>query len=173
MKRTVNGVVYWFSQKEVRHINLRVRRDGSVHVSAGRRVPLSDVDAFVAAKKDWILRAQAKIQAHAARRTDYTDEACKKVFEPISDRIYPLFAPYLNRKPEIKIKTLKSSWGICHYRKGYITLNRALLSMPIQAIEYVILHEYIHFLEPNHQAGFYARLEKLMPDYKERKKLLK
>ena len=38
---------------------------------------------------------------------------------------------------------------------------------------YVVVHEYCHFLQPNHSPAFWAEVEKLLPDWKERRALLK
>lgn len=63
-QRTVIGdgkqVVYRLEIKKVKNINLRVRRDGSVFVSANKSVPLSKVDGFVCANIAFILRAREK-----------------------------------------------------------------------------------------------------------------
>ena len=43
---------------------------------------------------------------------------------------------------------------------------------PAECIEYVVLHEFAHFVHPNHSKDFYALVEKLMPDWKERREML-
>jgi predicted metal-dependent hydrolase len=57
-------------------------------------------------------------------------------------------------------------------KKGIITLNKRLLEAPRNCIEYVVMHEFCHFIHPNHSKHFYGFLSMLMPDWKERKKLL-
>ena len=47
-------------------------------------------------------------------------------------------------------------------------LYKRLIHYPVEFIEYVILHEFAHFVHPNHSRAFYALIEKYMPDYKER-----
>lgn len=42
----------------------------------------------------------------------------------------------------------------------------------MEAVEYVVLHEYCHFIHPDHSKAFYSLVEKLMPDWRQRKKLL-
>ena len=62
MKRTItyNGdkIEYELTVKAVKNINLRVKRDGSVQVSASRRTPVSQVDAFVIEQVPFITRAR-------------------------------------------------------------------------------------------------------------------
>jgi predicted metal-dependent hydrolase len=74
---------------------------------------------------------------------------------------------------EIKIREMKSLWGSCNVRKRKISYNFHLIEKPIEAIEYVVLHEISHIPYPNHQEKFWKFLEGYMPDWKARKKLLK
>ena len=172
MQRQINNIIYTLTQKKVKNINLRVKPSGEVCVSSNKQIPLVRIDEFVLSKSEWIINAKARAQK-AMPIINATDEECLAIFNKISDMVYPLFANYLKEKPEIKVKTLKSCWGVCHFKKGYITLNKALIAKPIEAIEYVVLHEYVHFIEHNHQKGFHKIMASLMPNYKERKKVLK
>jgi len=96
----------------------------------------------------------------------------QSIFGQICQRAYLSFIKYNLPYPAIKIKDLKSRWGVCHIKKNEITLNLKLIFCPEECIEYVVFHEFSHFLYPNHSKDFHAFLGKLMPDYKERKKLL-
>ena len=98
--------------------------------------------------------------------------ANKSEIKKAVEKIYPAFEPYQVPFPFIKIRKMKSLWGSCSMYKGTITLNRALIHAPFECIEYVAAHELTHFLYPNHSSHFYNRLSSIMPDYKERKKLL-
>ena len=88
------------------------------------------------------------------------------------DDLFPLVGKYGVKRPELRIRTLDSRWGSCLVRKGVVTLNRRLIAAHKCCIEYVMLHELCHFIHPNHSVKFYALLSALMPDWKERKKLL-
>lgn len=72
-----------------------------------------------------------------------------------------------------KIKTLKSAWGINHSRNNYVVFNFLLIEKDVQAIEYVVLHELCHIFHRNHQREFWSLLEKFMPNYTEKEKILK
>ncbi len=104
----------------------------------------------------------------------YTKQQCLALFGPISDAIFPLFASLLGgQKPVLKVRDMKSRWGSCNPKTRTITLNMRLAEKPPALQEYVILHEYVHFLHPDHQRGFHAEMARLMPDYKARRKLLR
>ena len=66
-QRTAGGIAYTLTRRRVRNINLRVRADGSVAASASVRVPVSYVDAFVAARADWVRSAQARAAVRRER----------------------------------------------------------------------------------------------------------
>ncbi len=176
-QRTVGSITYELTRKRVKNLNLRVVEGGAVRVSAPTRTPLREIDRFVASHEAWIGQARERVhvrEASADQMQDvYTDEECLRVFGEVSDRIYPLFAYCLPIQPALRVRWMKSRWGVCHVAKNYITLNKQLMGKPRAALEYVVLHEYVHFLHPNHQAGFHAEMARLMPDYLARRALLK
>lgn len=73
----------------------------------------------------------------------------------------------------ISLREMTTKWGSCNYRNATISLNIALFRKPQICIEYVLLHELVHLIHPNHGAGFYAMLGELMPNWREVKDLLK
>ncbi len=174
MTRITEGITYELTYKKVKNLNLRVAADGSVRVSASRRVSVEEIDRFVASRILWINRIRERL---ALRETvlpaAYTDAECMEAFTRVSDRIYPLFSDRIGSKPQIRVRWMKSRWGVCHIRGRYITLNKQLMGKPPEALEYVVMHEYVHFLHPDHQAGFHAEMARLMPDYRERRAMLK
>ena len=91
-----------------------------------------------------------------------------------SDRVYPAFAGVLGgQKPTIKVRDMTSRWGVCYMKRQQISFALQLYNMPPAAQIYVVVHEYCHFLQPNHSPAFWAEVEKLLPDWKERRALLK
>ncbi len=100
-------------------------------------------------------------------------ENSAKYFQEYLDNIYPMLKVYGVEKPELKLRKMKSCWGTCHYKKGFIVLNVELIKYPKEAIEYVIVHELVHFIHSNHSKDFYEMVGRIMPDWKVRKALLK
>ena len=70
-------------------------------------------------------------------------------------------------------KVLKAIKKIIEEEQGKITFNTNLMYAPPECIEYVVLHEFCHFLQANHSKLFYAELAKVCPDWKEMRKMLK
>lgn len=102
----------------------------------------------------------------------FLDQQCKAVFGEIIDEQYPMFKKYGIDMPILRIRDMETRWGSCSVNKGIITLNKRLLEAPRNCIEYVVMHEFCHFIHPNHSKQFYSFLAMLMPDWRERKALL-
>lgn len=81
-------------------------------------------------------------------------------------------APYKVRFPDLKIVRLNKQWGACSPKKQRVILNLELIKTPKECIEYIALHEMLHFRFPNHNLSFYGALGTLMSDWKEREDLL-
>lgn len=103
---------------------------------------------------------------------DWLKTIQRETFDQICREIYPLFQKYGIAYPEIKIRKMTSRWGSCQPTRGIITLNSKLIEAPRASIEYVVLHEFSHFIHPNHSRDFYNFVATLMPDWKERKAAL-
>ncbi len=95
-----------------------------------------------------------------------------RVVKQVSENIYPMFLPFKIGFPEIKVRKMKSRWGSCAPKSGVVTFNTVLISTPIECIEYVAMHEFCHFLHPDHSKRFYAQLSDFMPNWQDRKALL-
>lgn len=103
----------------------------------------------------------------------FLDKLCKDVFMDVAVLTYRSLSNYQMKFPEIKLRDMKSRWGSCTPAKNSITLNRKLIHYPLEFVEYVVLHEFIHFIQPNHSKAFYNIIENYMPDYKQRIELVK
>ena len=102
----------------------------------------------------------------------FLDKQCKAVFGEIVAELYPVFQKYGVAPPTLRIRNMDTRWGSCLPGKGIITLNKRLLEAPRNCIEYVILHELVHFIHPNHSRQFWDFVAMMMPDWKERKEEL-
>ena len=231
MKKTIflrgKKIEYQLIRKKVKNINLRIKADGSVNVSANNRVSAEYIEKFLSFHEDFILNALKRFEAkkeNTPKPQSYIDgelvavlgrkiplvvvksnkngvsfqkeglmlavkdtnnvEMKKKTLESflrglcretvggLCKKIYPIFEKYNVGYPEIKYRSMVSRWGSCQSQGGILTFNYALVHAPIPCIEYVVMHEFTHFLHPDHSKAFYDRLALFMPDWKERKKVL-
>ena len=72
----------------------------------------------------------------------------------------------------ITIRCQRSRWGSCS-SKGNLNFNYLLLLAPPEVLDYVVVHELCHRKEMNHSPGFWAEVERVMPDYRIQKQWLK
>jgi len=75
--------------------------------------------------------------------------------------------------PKIEMRYMTGKWGLCYPTEALIRISTRLIHYPIECLDYVLLHEYVHFLEPNHSKRFWNLVKKYMPNYKQAVKLLK
>jgi predicted metal-dependent hydrolase len=70
------------------------------------------------------------------------------------------------------VQRMKTKWGSCSPTRGTIRLNTELAKKPRQCLEYIVVHEMLHLLEPTHNARFRTLLDRFMPRWTERRKTL-
>lgn len=179
-RRTAGGVTYTLVRRQVRNLNLRVRADGSVAASAPARVPAAVVDAFVAARADWVRAAQARAaRRRAAAQADEPAlpdraEALRRL-TALCEKWYPAFAAQCpgGRMPRVAVRDMRTRWGSCSLRTGTLAFARRLCAMPPAAQEYVVVHEFCHFAHADHSPAFWAEVARHLPDYAARRALLR
>ena len=70
------------------------------------------------------------------------------------------------------VRRMKTRWGSCNSQARTIRLNTDLAKKPRECLEYIVVHEMIHLLEPNHSDRFQSHMSRLMPDWKHRRQVL-
>ena len=63
------------------------------------------------------------------------------------------------------VQQMKTKWGSCNSRARTIRLNTELAKKPKDCLEYIVLHEMVHFIEPTHNARFVALMDRFMPKW--------
>lgn len=64
------------------------------------------------------------------------------------------------------VQRMKTKWGSCNHRSGNIRLNTELAKKPLECLEYIVVHEMVHLLEPSHNERFIILMTKHMPKWK-------
>ena len=225
----LNGkrIEYDLQRKDVKNINLRIKADRTIFLSANPRVSEQIIEEFIESKSEYILKALAhyeELAKYAPKPKQYVDGETFRIFghdrrlkivieknnkveydesyitlyvknpndfalkkktmdkwimlifqdtiNSLCEAIYPKFQKYGVSYPVIRYRNMISRWGSCQPKRGVLTFNYALIEAPISCIEYVITHEFTHFLQPNHSKRFYQQLAMFMPDWEERKRTL-
>jgi predicted metal-dependent hydrolase len=65
------------------------------------------------------------------------------------------------------LQRMKTKWGSCNHRAGHIRLNTELVKKPKDLLEYVVVHEMTHLLEPTHSPRFVALLDTSYPSWRQ------
>ena len=73
---------------------------------------------------------------------------------------------------ELRIRKMKTKWGTCNVSERRIWLSLQLAKYPDSILEYILVHEMVHLLERKHNKRFYELMDKFLPGWKERKKLI-
>ncbi len=94
------------------------------------------------------------------------------IFNSSYDRCFDTFDECMN-KPSLKIRKMKSRWGVYNRMNHSITLNSHLIEYDLTKLEYVIYHELSHTVHFDHSKNFWKLVSKYCPKYKEVKKGLK
>ena len=149
--------------------------NGCVVVKAPLKFPKKDINNIVEKHKEWIEKA---IEREKRKREKYeilSDEQIKQLkrqariyFGALCERYAAIMKLSYNR---ITITSAKTRFGSCSSSKN-ISFSYLLMLCPEAAREYVVVHELAHLLEMNHSKRFYAVVEKYLPDYKARRRLL-
>lgn len=75
--------------------------------------------------------------------------------------------------PHLRLRKMKTRWGVCNRKSQTVTLNTELIHYPSICTDYVVIHELCHFVHFNHSKEFWNLVSKYCQNYKEIKKILK
>ena len=87
----------------------------------------------------------------------------RKAVPPLIARWEPLLGVKVER---FFVQRMKTKWGSCHHRARTLRLNTELAKKPRECLEYIVVHEMTHVLEPTHNACFVALMDQCMPQWR-------
>ena len=170
----IDGIEIDVVRKRVRRINIRVSQDGIIHLSIPAwGCTIAEGEAFLRANWKWAVAARAKA---LARRAPASAPLTPEQLQAFVVRLGQLHADWCARLGELgvtwKLRTMKTIWGSCHFRKRHVTYNRELARSPVELVVYVVVHELTHLRVPNHGPAFYALMDARLPDWRTRRRQL-
>ena len=112
--------------------------------------------------------SQRRVRAMEA----FLKQTCLTVTTQLCRQYQPQLAPFGVPMPEIRVRSMTSRWGSCSPAKGRVTFARQLVEAPFDCVAYVVCHELVHFVHPNHSKAFYACLAHIFPDWKAQRQRL-
>jgi predicted metal-dependent hydrolase len=98
-------------------------------------------------------------------------EQANSIFQERVSIVYPKFSRENIPYPKLSIRRMQSSWGSCS-AKGTVSLNIKLIQVPLEYIDYVIIHELCHLKHLHHETNFYKLLSRILPGWEARKEKL-
>ncbi len=156
-------------------IELSIDDDLIPLVKAPLKMSTEDIEKFVSKHKKWIETHVLKKREHAEKFGLSDEEKAvlkEKSMSYLTERT-EYFANIMGVKPTgIKITSAEKRFGSCS-GKNSICYSWRLMQYPPEAIDYVVVHELAHIVHKNHGKEFYSLIEKILPDYKKREKILK
>ena len=169
-------MTYEIVRSRRRTVALEVTREGRVLVRAPLRMPQGEIERFVASHAAWLEKAQAKVAARQAAHPPLTEQETaalrQRAKELLPGRVAHYAAIMGVTPTSVKITSARTRFGSCSGKNG-ICFSLYLMQYPEEAIDYVVVHELAHIRHHDHSPAFYAEVAKVLPDYKERMKLLK
>jgi hypothetical protein len=96
--------------------------------------------------------------------------------EQLKEAVPPLLArwqpPLGVRVERFFVQRMKTKWGSCNHKARTIRLNTELAKKPAECLEYIVVHELVHLLEPTHNARFVALMDRFMPKWQFHRQML-
>ena len=166
---------YSLIRSKRRTLSLEITRDLTVLVRAPLRCSRGEIDRFVQQHEDWIVTHLEKQKTRVQAHPEPTEEQRKELIERAKRDLPPKVAHYaaqMGVEPAgISITSARTRFGSCS-GKNRLSFTWRLMEYPDEAIDSVVVHELAHIVHKNHGREFYALVESVLPDYKQRKKLL-
>ena len=178
----VGGILVTIARRPIKNINIYIKPpSGDVLITAPRFMSEMRVLAFVEEKADWIRAHQKRMQERVANGGALQEKESRVVSEERKAWLKERITFYAQKWEPVMgvhcvrwtIRDMTSRWGSCSVQKHTIRINLQLANKPEECLEYVIVHELTHLLEPSHNKRFHAYMKQFLPDYKEWEKKLK
>jgi predicted metal-dependent hydrolase len=118
---------------------------------------------------DLFVRASTNVEHREEVLLQWYREQLKALIPPLLDKWQPIIGVSV---AAWGVKKMKTKWGSCNAASRRVWFNLELAKKPVQCLEYIVVHELLHLLEPSHNALFLELLDRFMPKWKSHRQLL-
>ena len=145
--------------------------DGEEHLLWGQRYRLKILEKKAAPRvsleEDSIL-LQIRPGSHSAvARATIMNVWYRMLIQAALPDLVAQWEPRMNvHAKKLHVQKMKTRWGSCNTRTHHIRINSELAKKPPECLEYVVVHELVHLLEPSHNRRFYALMDQFLPNWK-------
>lgn len=150
--------------------------DRESHYFKGQRYLLKVIDSNAPAR---VVLKHKTIELHVRPNTseekkraiisEWYRENLKSIIPTIIEKYEPIMGVSVQ---EFGVKKMKTKWGTCNPKAQRIWLNLELAKKNIEQLEYVVVHEMVHLLEPTHNERFVSLMDEFMPKWRFHKEAL-
>ena len=167
---------YQLRLSDRRSAAIEITREGEVIVRVPRWLPQEEIDRLVDKHMPWIRR---KLRDMEALREAYPELDAEQIAQlrRQAEAVLPPLVKHWSEKMQVqptglKVTSAHTRYGSCS-EGNRLCFSWRLMQLPAEAIEAVVVHELAHIRHKNHGPDFYAEVERYLPDYRQRIKLLK
>ena len=161
-------------RRKIKNMNIYIKPPkGDVLVTVPMRISDEEVFRFLKKKEQWILKNHEKMKNQKTFQQKEISIEQRKWLENKIIEYAMKWEPVMGvHCTGFMIRNMKTSWGSCSIHSKKIRINLQLAAKPEECIEYVLVHELCHLLEPSHNERFYYFMDLYLPDWENRKKKL-
>ena len=166
---------YIVKRSNRRTVGLEITPRCEIIIRAPKRMSDREIAEFVNKYRGWIDKKlpEAEKRAEKSKAISKKEEELRRAAREIIPPLVERYSKLMELRPVlVKITSAEKRFGSCS-GKNALCFSWRLMAYPTEAVEYVIVHELAHIRHHNHSPAFYALIEKYMPDYRRRQKLLK
>ena len=154
---------------------LEINRKLEVIVRSPYWVSSDMISSFISAKEAWLIRHMRTMQERARSHPELTPEQ-RNLQKEQAKKIIPPRVAYFGERMDlhpagVTITKAQTRFGSCN-AKNHLAFSCQLVEYPLEAIDYVVVHELAHIVHKHHGLEFYDLIARYLPDWRERKRLL-
>lgn len=161
---------------------ISVEAGGILKVRVPQQYNKEFLDNMLEERKGWILEKYTiSVEKAEKKKTsdipEYKRRALEEKYRRDANIYVPIRVEFFAKQMgvtyhSVTIRGQKTRWGSCNSRGG-LSFNWKLMLAPREILDYVVVHELCHRKEMNHSKVFWAEVEQVIPDYKEKRQWLK
>lgn len=150
---------------------------GECHYFFGKQYRLEVCETLgkqsVSVKRSGRLRLKVRLNVITSSKekllNDWYRQQLKSEIEPLVEKWEAILG---DKVAAWRVRKMKTKWGSCNIEQRRILLNLELAKKPLECLEYILLHEMLHFTERKHNERFKVLCDQHMPDWRARRALL-
>tara|TARA_B100002051_G_C16675363_1_gene606807 strand:- start:479 stop:1027 length:549 start_codon:yes stop_codon:yes gene_type:complete len=156
------GIIRYIKNNRAKRIIISIK-PRYVRVTIPRRQTLKNAQKFLEQKITWIKKHTKNMNDLVQKSNELPEINKENARQLLTKRLYELAQKYDFQYNKVSIRSQKTRWGSCS-SKNNISLNKKLLHLPNDLIDYILLHELVHTRVKNHSKDFWNELETVVPN---------